>query len=105
MTRQAGTPLRLPTKHVKIPCMNRSDALADWTPEQIALAKKWVETWKLAAVDLERIKRKEIRELDTYKTISLLCHDADYTKPPYAPKPWSGLVEQQRWFKKAAGRE
>ena len=56
-------------------------------------------------MDLERIKRKEIRELDTHKTIALLCHDADYTKPPYAPKPWSGLVEQQRWFKKAAGRE
>ena len=105
MIRQAGTPLRLLTKHVKIRCMNKSDALADWTPEQIALGKRWVETWKLAAVDLERIKRKEIRELDTYKTIALLCHDADYTKPPYAPKPWSGLVEQQRWFKKAAGRE
>jgi hypothetical protein len=85
--------------------MNKPSALADWTPEQIALGKKWVETWKLAAVDLERIKRKEIRELDTHKTIALLCHDADYTKPPYAPKPWSGLVEQQWWFKKAAGRE
>ena len=55
--------------------MDKPSALADWTPEQIALGKKWVETWKLAAVDLERIKRKEIRELDTYKTISLLCHD------------------------------
>jgi hypothetical protein len=70
-----------------------------------SLGKRWAETWKLAAVDLERIKRKEIRELDTHKTIALLCHDADYTKPPYAPKPWSGLVEQQWWFKKAAGRE
>jgi hypothetical protein len=49
--------------------MNKSSALADWTPEQLALGKRWVETWKLAAVDLERIKRKEIRELDTYKTI------------------------------------
>src|SRR5688500_234474 len=45
----AGTPRRLPAKHVKIPCMNKSSALADWTPEQIALGKKWVETWKLAA--------------------------------------------------------
>ena len=85
--------------------MNKSDALADWTPEQIALGKKWVETWKLAAVDLERIKRKEIRELDTYKTIALLCGNRDYTKPPYAPKPWSGLIEMQRLFMKAAGRE
>jgi len=56
-------------------------------------------------VELERIKRKEIRELDTYKTIALLCGTADYTKPPYAPKPWSGLIEQQRLFMKAAGRE
>jgi len=85
--------------------MKKTSALADWTPEQIALAKRWVETWKLAAVELERIRRREIRELDIYKAISLLCGSADYTKPPYAPKPWSGLIEQQRWFKKAAGRE
>jgi hypothetical protein len=99
---------RIPTgynERVKIPRMDKSSALADWTPEQIALGKKWVETWKLAAVDLERIKRKEIRELDTYKTISLLCCTRDYTKPPCAPEPWSGLIEQQRLFKKAAGRE
>jgi len=56
-------------------------------------------------VELERIKRKEIRELDTYKTISLLCGTRDYTKPPYAPKPWSGVLELQRLFMKAAGRE
>ena len=85
--------------------MKKSSALADWTSEQLALGKRWVETWKLAAVERERIRRKEIRELDTYKTIALLCGTADYTKPPYAPKPWSGLIEQQRWFMKAAGRE
>jgi hypothetical protein len=54
---------------------------------------------------VERIKRKEIRELDIYKTIALLCVTADYTKPPYASKPWPGLIGQQRWFKKAADRE
>lgn len=52
--------------------MKKSSALADSTPEQLALGRRWVETWKLAAVDLERIKRKEIRELDTYKTIASL---------------------------------
>lgn len=60
--------------------MKKSSALADWTPEQIALGKRWVETWRLAGEDLERIKRKEIRELDTYDTISLLCGSADYTR-------------------------
>ena len=101
----AGTPHRPPAKHAKILDMKKPPALADWTPEQIALGKKYVQTWKRAAVELERIKRKEIRKLDTYQTISLLCGDADYTKPPYAPKPWSGLIEQQRLFKKAMGRE
>ena len=73
-------------------------ALSSWTPEQIALGKRWVETWKLAGADLERIHRKEIRELDTYQAIALLCGPGDYTRAPRAPEPSSGLVEQQRWF-------
>ena len=39
--------------------MKKISARADSTPEQIAFGKKWVEIWKFAAVDLERIKRKE----------------------------------------------
>ena len=84
---------------------NEPSALAGWTPEQIADGQRWVETWKLAGADLERIRRQEIRELDTYRAIALLCGPADYSRPPRAPKPWSGLVEQQQWFMKAAGRE
>jgi len=84
---------------------DETPALAGWTPEQIALGRRWVETWKLAGVDLERIRRQELRELDTRKTLALLCGPADYTCPPRAPKPTSGLVEQQRWFSKAAGRD
>ncbi len=83
----------------------KPSALSSWTPEQIALGRRWVETWKLAGADLERIRRKEIRELDTYRTVALLCGPADYTHPPRAAKPSSGLVEQQRWFMKAAGRD
>ncbi|HEV8370563.1 MAG TPA: hypothetical protein VGQ39_21620 [Pyrinomonadaceae bacterium] len=80
-------------------------ALANWTSEQVTLGKMWVETWRLASEDLERIRRNELRALDSYKAISLLLHSADYTKAPYSPKPWSGLVEQQDFFKKAAARE
>lgn len=82
-----------------------SSALAGWTPEQIALGKRWVETWKLAGADLERIRRNELRALDTYRAIEMLCGPADYTRPPRAPRPTSGLVEQQRWFMKAAARD
>jgi len=77
-------------------------ALANWTPEQIALGKRWVETWRLAGEDLERIHRRELRGLDTYRTIELLCCPADYTVSPRVPKPTSGLVEQQQWFMKVA---
>ena len=80
-------------------------ALSNWTPEQIALGRRWVETWRLAALDLERIRRVELRALDGLKAIELLCGPADYTVPPRAPRPTSGLVEQQRLFMKAAGRD
>ena len=80
-------------------------ALSGWTPEQIAQGKRWVETWRLAGADLERISRQELRELDTYRAIELLCGDFDYTVPPRAPLPTSGLIEMQRKFMKAAKRE
>jgi hypothetical protein len=77
-----------------------SSALAGWTPEQIAQGKRWVQTWKNASEAMEALRRKELRELDSYKTIALLCGPADYTREPFAPKPTSGLVEQQRYFSK-----
>ena len=83
----------------------RSSNLADWTPEQIALGKRWVQAWKEAGPELERLWREELRRIDPQRAIALLCGPADYTIPPRAPKPTSGLVEQQRWFKKAAARE
>jgi hypothetical protein len=73
-------------------------ALAGWTAEQIAVGRRWVQTWREAGPELERIRRDELRRLDVRHAIALLCGSADYTVPPRAPKPTSGLVEQQRWF-------
>ena len=73
-------------------------ALATWTPEQIALGRRWVQAWKDAAPELERVRRRELRQLDSFSTIALLCGPADYRVPPRAPKPTSGLIEQQRVF-------
>ena len=78
--------------------------LANWSPEQLADARRWIEAWKLAGPELEQIRRKELRELDVMRAIQALCFDADYHVPPRAPKQTSGLVEQQYWFMKAAGR-
>ena len=74
-------------------------ALASWTPAQIALGRRWVDAWKRAGVELERLRREELRHLDAYTAIALLCGPANYFEPPRAPKPTSGLVEQQRLFR------
>lgn len=81
-----------------------ASSLADWTPEQIAVGRRWVRAWQAAGSALEQIRRQELRQLDSAKAIAFLCGPADYRVPPRSPKPTSGLVVQQRWFMKAAGR-
>lgn len=76
----------------------RRQALDSWTPEQVALGRRWVKTWQEAAPRLEAIRHRELRELDTFAAISLLCGPTDYQEGVRAPKPTSGLVEQQRLF-------
>jgi hypothetical protein len=79
---------------------SRPSALQSWSAEQIALGRRWVKAWQDAAPRLERIRRQELREMDAHTAIALLCGPADYRVPPRAPKSTSGLVEQQRHFKK-----
>ena len=80
-------------------------SLADWTPEQIIQGKRWVQAWKEAGAAMEQLRRQELRRLDAHRAIAMLCGPADYRVPPRAPKPTSGLIEQQHWFVKAAGRD
>jgi hypothetical protein len=77
-------------------------ALASWTPEQVAAGRKWVQTWQRAGVMLERIRRDELRQVDS-RAVAHLCGPADYRVPPRAPKPYTGLIEQQQWFVKLRG--
>jgi hypothetical protein len=72
--------------------------LQSWTPEQIEQGREWVAAWKRAGPELERVRREELRTLDAYAAIALLVGPADYTVEPRAPRPSSGLVEQQRLF-------
>jgi hypothetical protein len=61
---------------------------------------QWVENWKTTGPLLEKIRREEIRKMDTYQTLSNLLGPIDYTQEPFRPGPTSGLVQQQAWFKK-----
>ncbi len=67
--------------------------------EHTDLLKRWVETWDLAGSDLQRIRREELRRLDTFHAIALLCGACRLYAALTHRKPWSGLVEQQHWFK------
>jgi hypothetical protein len=78
----------------------RPSALATWSPEQVAQGRRWVRTWQEAAPRLEAIRRQELRQLDAFAAISWLCGSANYFEAPRAPKPTSGLIEQQQLFKK-----
>ena len=71
----------------------------------MAQGRLCVDAWKRAGEGMERLRREELRRLDPQRAIALLCGPADYHVPPRAARPTSGLVEQQRWFRKAAGRD
>ena len=84
--------------------MDRS-SLTDWTPEEIARGRQWVQAWREAGPVLERLRRDELRRLDGYRAIAHLCASADYHQPPRVARPTSGLIDQQRWFMKARRRD
>ena len=82
----------------------RRSALDTWSPEEVALGRRWVNTWRDAAPRLEAIRRLELQQLDVITAISWLCGPADYHEASRAPKPTSGLIEQQRLFAKLRHR-
>ena len=73
------------------------------TPEERASAKKYVDTWKVAGPILEKLRREELKKVDTYSSVQSLSGSFDFSVPPFCPKPTSGLIEQQAWFKKIKG--
>jgi hypothetical protein len=76
-----------------------------YTPEQWAQMKRWVDTWKKAGPELEKIRFEEVRNADTQASVRALAGMALMSLPSHPPKPTSGLVEQQRWFRLYAIRK
>lgn len=60
---------------------------------------RWVENWKEAGKELEKIRREEIRAGSVQETIFALTDAFESAIRHNPPKPTSGLVEQQRLFK------
>ena len=62
--------------------------------------RRWVETWKLAGPELEAIRRRELKELDTLETIASLESAFNYAVRNVPPQSSSGLVELHEWLAK-----
>jgi hypothetical protein len=60
----------------------------------------WVETWKEAGPDLDRIRQREIQAAEDRKVLALLESAFNNALRTAPPRPSSGLVEMQKWFAK-----
>jgi hypothetical protein len=70
------------------------------TSEEKELARRWVEAWKTAGPELERIRREEIKATDTKRDLRVFAGLATWALEQQPPASSSGLVEQQRLFSK-----
>lgn len=75
--------------------------LAEMTVEEKALAQKCVSAWQRAGPELERMRREDIRHADTARSIPAFDGLFEGAIRDYPAKPTSGLVEQQRCFRRA----
>lgn len=67
--------------------------------------RRYVESWERAGLELERIRREELRALDTRKEVAGMDALADIALRFGAPRETSGLVEMQKWFMELARRQ
>ena len=62
--------------------------------------KRWVENWKRVGPILAKIEADELRAKNQAEAIKRILPMIDWCCQRATPKTTSGLVEQQRYFKK-----
>lgn len=67
---------------------------------EISKIRQWAACWKGAASRLEELRREELRLVDTQKSLCNLAGAFESCRLHHEPLPTSGLIEQQRWFKR-----
>lgn len=72
------------------------------TEAERELTKRWVDTWAKAGPELQKVRDADIRAADTAEAMQLFAGSANWAVVHRPALPYSGLVEQQRWFVKLA---
>ncbi len=62
--------------------------------------EEWVNAWKRASPVMQELRVKEMRDNDIGEVIISFNKLFENSIEDNPPKPWSGLVEQQRLFSK-----
>jgi hypothetical protein len=78
-------------------------AVAEMTEAEKAQARAWIRRWERVGPILEELRLKSVRSADTAASID--AFDLAYKSARlHAPaRLSSGLVEQQRWFRRGHG--
>jgi hypothetical protein len=76
-----------------------------YTPEQWAQIKRWVDNWKTLGPELERIREEELRNENTIRAFEIFTGMAFLATRNFPPEPTSGLIEQQRRFMELAKKQ
>ena len=64
------------------------------------LIKARVNQWGAAAPLLQSIRDENIKTANTLQSMKCFSGMVLSALPTHPPRPWSGLVEQQQWFRK-----
>ncbi|MDZ4673857.1 MAG: hypothetical protein SGI84_05345 [Gemmatimonadota bacterium] len=72
------------------------------TESEARLLRESVAAWGRAGPELERIRRAELRQMDTVRTIQAFSGMVLVTLRERGERTSSGLVEQQMWFRQIA---
>ena len=83
--------------------MNRLYAGGMSDTEQARL-RIYAEQWRRAAPLLERQREEDVRKSDTISAFAFFAGMPLRNLAHFPPEPTSGLVEQQRWFRKIQAR-
>ena len=75
--------------------------VAQMSAEEKARALRCIRAWKRAGPELERMRREDIRRADTARSIPAFDGLFEAAVRDFPPKPGSGLVRQQRCFRRA----
>ena len=80
--------------------MSESNPLSNWTPEQVALGKRWVRSWAETGALMDQLRRESLRKTDTVESLQRLAGAFESARHMGRPRLSSGLVIQQALFVK-----